>query len=210
MNKNVNVKYVVWYIPIYECFRSQKGMLEHKYNDAKWHSTAYNQQQWIILFGQMGFGFDHHSKDSCLLRGTTEPDITWFTKPVFTSSHYSISEQKWHDLIYRTNMQTHFTRPLMRSGHLTQTHLQLYLRAALGNLVLNLQEDGSPNTCEAMQNKQHYESPLTPVSHLHRCECVFVNLSCAAKPGHWHKPSQSNICVDHQVMIQWKTIINFH
>lgn len=65
---------------------------------------VYHHEQWIILFCQMWFWFDHHSKDSCLPRRppqkSAEPDITWFTKPVFSSSHYSYLRPKmtWSNL----------------------------------------------------------------------------------------------------------------
>lgn len=109
-------------------------MLEHTFNDAKWHSWECTiSNNGIILFCQMAFGFGHQR--FLPPQKSAEPDITWFTKPVFTSSHYSISEQKWHDLICRTNMQTHFTcSPMcrMRFGHLTHTHLPILLVGSLG------------------------------------------------------------------------------
>lgn len=179
---------------------------------------VYHRQQWIILFCQMAFGFGHQR--FLPPQKSAEPDITWFTKPVFTSSHYSISEQKWHDLIYRTNMQTHLTcSPMcrMRFGHLTHTYLQLYLRAALGNLVLNLQEDDSPNVCEANAKTNIKKLRIATdgsiwFAQMCVCLCLYVckPVVCSQTRTLAQTLSKQHLCWTHQVMIQWKTIINFH
>ncbi len=129
-------------------------------------SLAYHQEQWIILFCQMGFWFDHHSIDSCLSRQppqrSAEPDITWFTKPVF-SSHYSYLRPKmtWSNLqMDEDQICRHILTPQCvkwgfkeHKGPLTLTHLKLYLWAALGNLAMILHKGDALNTCKAKQNK---------------------------------------------------------
>ncbi len=147
-------------------------------------------------------------QNSCLPRRppqkSAEPDITWFTKPVFSSSHYSYLRLKmtWSNLQMDVDqICRHIVTPqCVKWGFKERTQWTFNPDSPKIVLVGSLGESCNDFTQGWRSKHLQDKAKTNNFKNCHWRQYLFVclyeqNLLCAAKLGHWQ--TQSNICDEH-------------